>query len=523
MPPFSQRQWFQSIASARQLHEGDARPSIPSRDDSTEQENEEDTSSAFEALDSSHSSDIQRRGAGTDLDQDDLGEVNSHAYDNARIDDDDSHSEPDGVGDDYHYHDATTSISTAFVVTTVTTPTTVTSPGTVTSPPTVTITTGAQPTMTVIYTMLPVGAALTLGSQQPQRGIQPTATTTPFPLTEPLAAVDPTLTSSFGIPYTTDVPDHDSDSDGEDFDHHYHHDDDDGHGPPGLDSTAEHLLIAAGAIGAFILVCFVSWVCYRVFKRSNGGGGRSGSGLSDKIPWRRGEGEGENWDDRTTTARGPPPTYEQGNVNDMEAAGYYGADKAYPPGPGSVARSAVSQQQRQGGEGMTGAIAAQYMNGGDGTMQSSDSNLTTRSRMPDAFYNQSEMARQPSNAYDPDQRQVYRASELSSISSGFGDGDIVMPPPATEPSTNSRQQGPREPSSYLGRFSFMSKRDERRETMYTATSEDRPARFRTVTSWVNQQTGRVMRAGSRAEERGEVPVMPAVPGENNRTQQTSYR
>ncbi|KAI1082389.1 hypothetical protein F5B20DRAFT_578605 [Whalleya microplaca] len=284
----------------------------------------------------------------------------------------------------------------------------------------------------------------------------------------------------------------------------------------GLDETAEHLLIAAGA---FILFCFVSWVVYRTVKKPKGPRGGN-VGFMDKFPWRRKEPmpmEG-SWDGRTLyMSNEPPPYYDK---DKLAAASYYGPGKAYSTRSGSVARSIGG-----GSEGGTlrpipnndaplASILDEYR-----PTNESDVNLTMRSRMPDPYYNQSELARQPSDAYDPAQRKPNRASQLSSISSGFGDGDIIVPqglavnkpPPA--PTTNNA----------LARFSWMTRGTERRETMYTTTSEDRPARFRTVGSWVNQQAGRVKRAGSRARERGEVPVIPAIPGEISATQQTSYR
>lgn len=87
----------------------------------------------------------------------------------------------------------------------------------------------------------------------------------------------------------------------------------------------------------------------------------------------------------------------------------------------------------------------------------------------------------------PPQRS--RASELSSLSSGFGDGELLFPPSARN-----------------------------RDTVYTATSEDQPARFRTVSSWVDQQKGRIHRAQERVRDGGPVVVpggdegVPPVPG-----------
>ena len=136
---------------------------------------------------------------------------------------------------------------------------------------------------------------------------------------------------------------------------------------------------------------------------------------------------------------------------------------------------------------------------------------TLRSRMgPGVFFNQSEFARQPSDAYDPARRQVNRGSELSSLSSGFGDGgDMVLPdgaavllgppPPAAANPRQSRHLTER--SSWMRSVAGAGggRRDSRgsgagRDTVYTQASEDAVPRFRTVSSWVNQQTGRIRRA-----------------------------
>lgn len=156
-----------------------------------------------------------------------------------------------------------------------------------------------------------------------------------------------------------------------------------------------------------------------------------------------------------------------------------------------------------------------------GTMQSVATTTTDRSRMQDPFFNQSELARQPSDAYDPNRRQVYRASELSSLSSGFGDEDIIVPPPAAMrqpgapgPSRISYQQTPS-----VSRKNSVANMSEagisNRDTVYTTTSEDMPPRFRTVSSWVNQQTGRVRRAEQRANE--DIPPVPTMPAEERYT------
>jgi hypothetical protein len=165
-----------------------------------------------------------------------------------------------------------------------------------------------------------------------------------------------------------------------------------------------------------------------------------------------------------------------------------------------------------------------------GNMRSStDETESFRSRMPDAYYNQSELARGPSDAYDPTRRQVNRMSQLSSISSGFGDGDIIMPDNMIKPphpaATNMRHS-----TNLVGRFSWASQGvQSRRDTVYTQSSEDSPPRFRNISSWVNQQTGRVKRAQQRHEDGRDAPPVPVlasqqvgVPGIHNPPAEQSF-
>ncbi|KAI0104920.1 hypothetical protein F4776DRAFT_482281 [Hypoxylon sp. NC0597] len=344
--------------------------------------------------------------------------------------------------------------------------------------------------------------------------------------TEPTPVLTPTpaaaTTSSIQRP-EFDMGDNSDDSDG--GKHKWHGNKD----PPrgGLDPTAEHLLIAAGAIGAFILFCFIGWIVYRVMKRTKGQGvGVSGMGFIDRFNRkRRGPSEG-TWDGRTVyMSNEPPPLYEKGEYGTMQSGTFYGPTKAYPPGPGSIARSVTSNSETgtlrnlPNNNPALASIIDQYSPGNEGG--------TLRSQVPQPYYNESDLPRQLPDGYNPPQRVATRASALSSISSGFGDGDIIVPPPLA--ATNSMPTKTPDDVATNGvdnratRESWMDREDGRRETVYTTTSEDRPARFRSITSWVNQQAGRTKRAGSRARERGEIPVMPAIPGEISTIRQTAYR
>jgi hypothetical protein len=118
------------------------------------------------------------------------------------------------------------------------------------------------------------------------------------------------------------------------------------------------------------------------------------------------------------------------------------------------------------------------------------------------------------NNLRPNPPYYKRSSEVSSLSSGFGDGDNLMllstanntmdaaaltqlrpPPPATKPE----------------RYSIRTESTSR-DTWYTEASEDQPARFRTINSWVRQQTGRIKREKQRRDD-SDVPPVPALPAE----------
>jgi len=109
-----------------------------------------------------------------------------------------------------------------------------------------------------------------------------------------------------------------------------------------------------------------------------------------------------------------------------------------------------------------------------------------------------------SEAHDPNQREVNHLSYLSSLSSGFGDGLII--PDSTV--NGAPQQGYRQSHTQgAARFSWVtSVRD--RDTVYTQASVETAPRFRTVNSWVAQQSSRVER---QQQTNAEAPAMPSLP------------
>jgi hypothetical protein len=111
---------------------------------------------------------------------------------------------------------------------------------------------------------------------------------------------------------------------------------------------------------------------------------------------------------------------------------------------------------------------------------------------------------QTADAYDPTQREVNHLSYLSSLSSGFGDG-LIMPDSTVN---GASQKGSRQSQNQgAARFSWVtSVRD--RDTIYTQASVESAPRFRTVNSWVAQQSSRVER---QQQSNDEVPAMPSLP------------
>ena len=143
------------------------------------------------------------------------------------------------------------------------------------------------------------------------------------------------------------------------------------------------------------------------------------------------------------------------------------------------------------------------------------------------YNKQSELARQPSAG------KTARTSVMSSLSSGFGDGDIIVPapgrlaPPIVEPHPG---------NNYNMRFSWMSQGPDggggakeagssKRDTVLTQASEDLPPRFRSLTSWIDQQSGRIKRAQQRHDPSSPAPVQPVgsgIPGIHNPPPEQGY-
>ncbi|RFU28860.1 hypothetical protein B7463_g7478, partial [Scytalidium lignicola] len=126
------------------------------------------------------------------------------------------------------------------------------------------------------------------------------------------------------------------------------------------------------------------------------------------------------------------------------------------------------------------------------------------------------LSRQTSDAYDPAQREVNRVSDLSYISSGFGDAQILVPGSRrSKANPAALDQTVRRPSQFslsrISRFSWVTNPQSRgdRDTIYTSTSVESAPRFRSISSWVTQQTNRIDKRHKSNETVPKVPDIPA--------------
>jgi hypothetical protein len=369
--------------------------------------------------------------------------------------------------------------------------------------------------------------------------------------------------------------------------------------------------------GGFILLCFVAWMVWRSMKKSKGNGNpRDASGgfrrrIASKIPFLKRKGW-QSLDDRETT-KSPPPSYREKTGGARAASGdaFFGSEKTpqqlpQQPWPQNVAEAVLrgpdqmqptSMYQPATNPGDTFATAGRphitlMTNMPVYSHQAQDSFSSTNAAQfgtvmadgstasplltgvsPISYYHKPVLSQQFTAPYNGIYRQPSHAtSEVSSLSSGFGDGDIIgttnSPIAAPAPTAAVPGSASNSPQQYTARFSWMSQQKQqqqqqqqqqlqqqqrqgagqagatrqnstgsssrggRRETVYTETSEDQPARFRSVTSWVDQQTGRIKRVQQRGAAEGghapggripvQVPGNPGVPGIHNPPSEQSF-
>ncbi|QSZ37017.1 hypothetical protein DSL72_009109 [Monilinia vaccinii-corymbosi] len=283
-----------------------------------------------------------------------------------------------------------------------------------------------------------------------------------------------------------------------------------------LGPLAEKFLISVASIGMFIIFCAIIYFVIRMKKSNRLAKGEISEEEARWYGWRR---------NRDGSVR--PPSYTSGQVSQngylvdekftqREMAAYYNADRKIPLGrPESATvnlRGLRTDLQRQNSTGISqsGLGMSPSPVAGPGQSYPFHSNADVYySQSGTRRFQQAESLGRSSNAYDPSQREVNRISYLSSISSGFGDSLAMLddsPPP----------QNP------VSRFSWTTASQggaRNRDTIYTTTSEETAPRFRTVNSWVAQQTGRVEQ---KQQSVMEVPAMPEIPISYTHRSQVPY-
>ncbi|KAI1816811.1 hypothetical protein GGS20DRAFT_593996 [Poronia punctata] len=160
----------------------------------------------------------------------------------------------------------------------------------------------------------------------------------------------------------------------------------------------------------------------------------------------------------------PSSTFEARNFSQMRSTPYYDQEKQYPTvseGPPYPSLETVRSERAE-----LWRAPEPY------PLHQQNQNHLGKQQV-DVHHNPPEIALQPLQ-YNATKGQVYRVSEMSSLSSGFGDGDIIV----TQPDTAIPHVGD-------GRETWI--RRSWRDSVCATTITERPNRFRSIHSWLDQQ------------------------------------
>lgn len=184
--------------------------------------------------------------------------------------------------------------------------------------------------------------------------------------------------------------------------------------------------------------------------------------------------------------------------------------QAYPPaelesGPSAAQAFLNTRRQNDLTRGLSSASSAysdsgsQYIPGG----------------ILSSYYPENHSTELPNSGdYDQNQKELYRISFLSSLSSGFGDGLLVSESTVNGGASRQTYRQSRNLKNPDARFSWVASVAQsptvkgNRDTIYTTTSQDPAPRFRSVNSWVTHET---TRAGMQQQIDREIPTMPPIP------------
>ncbi|KAK3399287.1 hypothetical protein B0T20DRAFT_196677 [Sordaria brevicollis] len=357
-----------------------------------------------------------------------------------------------------------------------------------------------------------------------------------------------------------------------------------------LNKTGERVLVSVGSIGGFVLLCFLILMVRKAIRNAaqtqlKETGGTRGGILSGLLP-RTNIFKRREWGSLNDSSRAlnqPSPTSQMSEtVANSERAGSLSSYKKVDdlqeghqpqapsiqiqfqqPNPihqhcGSpLPYTAFANVTYPANIAGTRNLASPTMSSHQPQQLGTSTNTSRNGSLATTLVSSSARQVQYVSHHDPNYmlspcstfqqgRGGHRMSDISSLSSGFGDGDFIMP---IQQQTTLQQTTLQQPQSIAivagdypippiphsnnsnrntNRFSGISSirrggSQSRRDTLYTESSEDTPARFRSLNSWVAQQSGRVKRGRERGgEDEAEylaslpqLPCQPGVPGIHN--------
>ncbi|RDA94503.1 hypothetical protein CP533_2731 [Ophiocordyceps camponoti-saundersi (nom. inval.)] len=285
----------------------------------------------------------------------------------------------------------------------------------------------------------------------------------------------------------------------------------------GLHSDAEKALIAVGSIGATVIVFFVAWFawkCYKMHKRSH---------------------ERNFWQTHATPSMSLDGMVQPGGTSrrsDFQSSLGLNRPKQFMMNVASrvpflkerVAMRSWSNLDKQHDDAVWAEkrLPVLHQQG----HQRSSSGITVHTDIMTKSERGGESSATWSLPHQGPVQQQFRPtprsnntlsgiSDVSSLSSGFGDGDIIMPPAVMGTATTTTVTAVAVPPPVASRSSVSTASRSYRDTVYTETteaSEDAVPRFRTINSWVRQQSGRIKRAKMTASD---APPLPNAPPEQD--------
>ena len=258
-------------------------------------------------------------------------------------------------------------------------------------------------------------------------------------------------------------------------------------------------------LGGTIILGFLGWLIWRCYKRRQKRRRLSGNNSRQHKPFRQLQRSWESGKEMIKTALSRVLIVNK-KLNSRDR-GWTNLGKASPDPFSEKTHLAASRNQEGGPSTMSGVTVSAERDDNEGSK-----NVLPVPKPVDASTKP-----QAGNALAT--RQVptnNRLSEMSSLSSGFGDGEFVwtVTGNTTTVTSGSTPEGTvLQPPPPAAQRASRGDASSRRETVFTEASEDSPPRFRNVNSWVRQQSGRVRRAQQR--DKDPAPAVPVLPPEQD--------